>query len=73
MQERRELANVYDHIYSEANHYHYRPWMYRRFIRAVMKRAGIKNGSSILDAGCGQGFFYLHFCGKWHERSGYGP
>jgi SAM-dependent methyltransferase len=60
-----DLAAAYDRIYSEANHYRYRPWMYRPFIKAIVKQAGIKKGSSVLDVGCGQGLFtsLLATCG----------
>lgn len=60
-----ELADGYDRSYVEKNHFRYRTWVYRPFIKAVIKRARLAEGSRLLDAGCGQGFFTSLFakCG----------
>lgn len=52
-----DLATGYDRNYAQPNFFNYRSWVYRPFIRALMKKAGIKEKSRLLDAGCGQGFF----------------
>ena len=55
--ERESLADVYDRNYVNANYFGYRKWLYRPYIRALARRANLVRGSSVLDAGCGQGFF----------------
>ena len=56
---RKQPDNItgYDSYYRVANYFHYREWLYRPYIKAVVKRAKLSTGSRVLDAGCGQGFF----------------
>ena len=60
-----ELAAGYDRRYVQANYFQYRTWVYRPFIKAIIKRVRLAKGSRLLDAGCGQGFFTSLFaeCG----------
>ena len=60
-----ELAADYDRSYVQANYFQYRTWVYRPFIKAIIKRVRLAEGSRLLDAGCGQGFFTSLFaeCG----------
>lgn len=48
---------AYDSKYSDSNFFLYRKWLYRSYVKALAKRAGLERGSMVLDAGCGQGFF----------------
>ena len=60
------VAATYDRFYRQPNYFHYRDWLYRPFIRALIKAAGLKRGSRVLDVGCGQGFFTALFAdGEW--------
>jgi SAM-dependent methyltransferase len=47
----------YERHYQAANYFNYRPWLYRPYVRALARKAGLRHGARILDAGCGQGFF----------------
>ncbi len=49
--------DAYDRKYRQAGYYGYRPFLYRPFVRALTRKAGLRAGQSILDVGCGQGFF----------------
>ena len=51
------VAATYDGFYKQPNYFQYRDWLYRPFIRALIKSVGLKKGARVLDAGCGQGFF----------------
>lgn len=60
-----ELANLqadqepsgYESYYRRANHYGYQPWIMRPYVRALVAKAGLAKGATILDLGCGQGMF----------------
>ena len=54
-------AASYDRFYQKPNYFQYRDWMYRPFIRALVKTAGLPPGARVLDVGCGQGFFTAQF------------
>lgn len=47
----------YDSKYLQHEYFRYKPLVYRPFVKALLDKAGLKKGSSILDAGCGQGYF----------------
>jgi SAM-dependent methyltransferase len=55
------LASAYDEKYKRASYFKYRAWLYQPFVRAVIRKARLKSGFSILDVGCGQGFFTCIF------------
>ena len=51
------LVRSYDENYRHENYFRDRTWLYLPFIKALVKKAALRKGFSILDAGCGQGFF----------------
>jgi SAM-dependent methyltransferase len=51
----------YDRKYTTPNFFGDRRWLYRPFIKALVKKTRLKPGMSLLDAGCGQGFFTTLF------------
>jgi len=53
----RVLAYTYDEKYRGGSYFKYRKWLYEPFARALIKKANLRQGSRILDVGCGQGFF----------------
>jgi len=55
--ERATVVDAYDRYYLRPDYFGYRDWLYRPYIKALAKRAGLKPGFKVLDAGCGQGFF----------------
>lgn len=42
---------------TEPIRYEYPRWLYEPFIKAVLAKAGVKRGASVLDVGCGWGQF----------------
>jgi len=65
-----KVAATYDHFYQQPNYFHYRDWLYRPFIRALIKVAGLKRGGRVLDVGCGQGFFTSLFADEGMDSLG---
>jgi 2-polyprenyl-3-methyl-5-hydroxy-6-metoxy-1,4-benzoquinol methylase len=47
----------YDDAYRKNNYFAHNSLLYRPFVKSLISAAGLKRGSEILDAGCGQGFF----------------
>ncbi len=54
---RQRTADAYDSMYRKENYFGYRRWLYGPLLAALATKAGLKRGSTVLDAGCGQGFF----------------
>jgi len=51
------LRNFYDRAYLKDNYFGHKYLLYRPFVRSLIAATGLKRGSEVLDAGCGQGFF----------------
>ena len=58
-------ADFYNRSYEQANYFHYNRWLYQPYVGSLVSYCGLKKGSSVLDVGCGQGFFAYLFqrCG----------
>jgi 2-polyprenyl-3-methyl-5-hydroxy-6-metoxy-1,4-benzoquinol methylase len=57
-----DKAAHYDAQYRKPNYFGYSRWMYDRYIAALIRAAGLKRASLVLDVGCGQGLFSYLFC-----------
>jgi SAM-dependent methyltransferase len=56
-------ADFYNQSYRRTNYFHYQNWLYEPYISSLVAFCGLKKGASVLDVGCGQGFF-SHLFGK---------
>lgn len=56
-----DKANHYNAQYQKQNYFGYREWLYARYISSLIRACGLKKGASVLDVGCGQGFFSYLF------------
>jgi SAM-dependent methyltransferase len=64
------LSAAYDELYRRPNHFSYRNWLYRPFIKALTQKANLRAGCRILDVGCGQGLFTSLFAGLGFDATG---
>ncbi len=56
-----EKADFYDKSYQKENFFQYKAWLYSAYISSLIAFCGLNKGDSILDVGCGQGFFSYLF------------
>ena len=57
----RTHAHHYDVKYRDANYFRYRRGLYAPYVSTLVRACGLPAGSSVLDVGCGQGFFSYLF------------
>src|SRR5215467_14714665 len=60
-----DKAVFYNAQYQNNNYFRYSERIYGRYIASLISACGLKEGSMVLDVGCGQGFFsyLLRKCG----------
>ena len=65
MTEEIHKADFYDEAYKRQNYFRYPTWIYSPYISSLVAFCHLKKGASVLDVGCGQGFFSAQFqkCG----------
>jgi len=56
-----DRARHYDVKYRDANYFQYRRWLHAPYVSSLIRVCGLPEGSSVLDVGCGQGFFSYLF------------
>lgn len=55
-------ADFYNERYKQADYFHYPNWIYAPYVASLIKYCNLQKGASILDIGCGQGYFSYLFC-----------
>ncbi len=58
------MASFYDETYKRPNYFRYQSWLYEPYVSSLIKFCGLRKGASVLDVGCGQGFFSYLFSKK---------
>jgi len=54
-------VEFYNQTYKHANFFRYGRWLYEPYVSSLIKICGLPQGASVLDVGCGQGFFSYLF------------
>ena len=49
--------DFYNETYRETNYFRYQNWLYKPYVSSLIAFCGLAKGASVLDVGCGQGFF----------------
>jgi SAM-dependent methyltransferase len=52
-----KLVKEYDSVYQQPHYFDHQASVERPFIKSLARKAKLREGASVLDAGCGQGFF----------------
>jgi SAM-dependent methyltransferase len=55
--ETQQLARQYNQAYQQAHFFNHQASVERPFLEILCRKAGLRPGVAVLDAGCGQGFF----------------
>jgi SAM-dependent methyltransferase len=63
----------YNEAYARANFFGYRSWVYEPYIASLIRYCRLRKGDSLLDVGCGQGFFSWLFSRNGIEVHGIDP
>lgn len=53
----RSYGKDYDELYSNAQYFNYKRWMFAPYKSAIFRKFGVERNSLVLDVGCGTGFF----------------
>ncbi len=53
--------DFYNESYKRRNYFCYQSWLYAPYIASLIAFCGLEKGASVLDVGCGQGFFSYWF------------
>jgi SAM-dependent methyltransferase len=51
------LASAYNRMYSQAHYFRYHSFLYRKCVKSIIRKTGLRRGAYVLDVGCGQGDF----------------
>jgi len=54
-------VDFYDESYKRENYFRYRRLLYRPYVSSLVSYCGLQQGATLLDVGCGQGFFSALF------------
>ncbi len=54
-------ADFYNESYKRQNYFCYQNWLYAPYISSLIAFSGLRKEASVLDVGCGQGFFSYRF------------
>lgn len=53
--------DFYNETYKQTNYFRYQNWLYEPYVSSLISFCGLTRGASVLDVGCGQGFFSYLF------------
>jgi SAM-dependent methyltransferase len=54
-------SDFYNKSYQRGNYFRYPTWIYAPYVSSLIAFCGLEKGGSVLDVGCGQGFFSYLF------------